>query len=120
MIKNKGGSFMSRKFLYIISIITLIISINLHGFEEGFIWGLKANFNETLTIPSINNSDLDKMGATFLKGSMGFTMDGEAELGYLFGVNSAELVYTAQSESEADLAEWYRAEIMEEHLRKYL
>ena len=78
---------MSRKFLYIISIITLIISINLHGFEEGFIWGLKANFNETLTIPSINNSDLDKMGATFMKGSIGFTMDGEAELGYLFGVD---------------------------------
>lgn len=78
---------MSRKFLYIISIITLIISINLYGFEEGFIWSLKANFNETLTIPSINNSDLDKMGATFLKGSMGFTMDGEAELGYLFGVD---------------------------------
>ena len=87
MIKNKGGSFMSRKFLYIISIITLIISINLHGFEEGFIWGLKANFNESLTIPSINNSDLDKMGATFMKGSIGFTMDGEAELGYLFGVD---------------------------------
>lgn len=82
---------MNRKFLSnIISIIILTISlnsINLYGFEEGFIWGLRANFNESLTLPSINNSDLDKMGATFLKGSMGFTMDGEAELGYLFGVD---------------------------------
>lgn len=78
---------MNRKFLFIVSIITLIISINAHGFDEGFIWSLKANFNESLTIPSINNSDLDKMGASFLKGSMGFTMDGEAELGYLFGVD---------------------------------
>lgn len=78
---------MSRKFLYIISIITLIISINLCGFEEGFIWGLRANFNESLTIPSISQADLNKMGATFMKGSIGFTMDGEAELGYLFGVD---------------------------------
>lgn len=86
-VKIKKGCFMNRKFLFIVSIITLIISINAHGFDEGFIWSLKANFNESLTIPSINNSDLDKMGATFLKGSMGFTMDGEAELGYLFGVD---------------------------------
>ena len=78
---------MSRKFLYIISIITLIISINLYGFEEGFIWNLKVNFSESLTIPSISQTDLDKMGASFLKGSMGFIIDGEAELGYLFGVD---------------------------------
>lgn len=76
---------MNKRILAIIVLIT--ISINLHGFDEGFIWSLKANFNESLTIPSINNSDLDKMGASFLKGSMGFTMDGEAELGYLFGVD---------------------------------
>lgn len=84
----KNGCFMNKKILaIIISITILTISINLYGFEEGFIWSLRANFNESLTIPSINNSDLDKMGASFLKGSMGFTMDGEAELGYLFGVD---------------------------------
>ena len=76
---------MKKKFLAII--ILIVISLNLYGFEEGFIWGLRANFNESLTIPSINNSDMDKMGASFMKGSMGFTMDGEAELGYLFGVD---------------------------------
>ena len=77
---------MKRKFLsVIISIITLIISINLYGFEEGFIWGLRANFNGSLTLPSISQEDLDKMGAASMKGAVGYTMDGEAELGYLFG-----------------------------------
>ncbi|WP_297296383.1 hypothetical protein [uncultured Brachyspira sp.] len=56
-----------------------------YGFEEGFIWALKANFNGTATMPSISQEDLDKIGAAFMKGSVGYTMDGEAELGYLFG-----------------------------------
>ena len=86
-VKIKKGCFMNRKFLFIVSIITLIISINAHGFDEGFIWSLKANFNEGLTIPSISQSDLDKLGAAYMKGAMGFSMDGEAELGYLFGVD---------------------------------
>lgn len=82
---------MNRKFLSnIISIIILTISlnsINLYGFEEGFIWGLRANFNGSATLPSISQEDLNKMGASFMKGSVGYTMDGEAELGYLFGVD---------------------------------
>lgn len=86
-VKIKKGCFMNRKFLFIVSIITLIISINAHGFDEGFIWSLRANFNEGLTIPSISQSDLDKLGAAYMKGAMGFSMDGEAELGYLFGVD---------------------------------
>lgn len=56
-----------------------------YGFDEGFIWALKANFNGTATMPSISASDLDKLGAAYMKGSVGYTMDGEAELGYLFG-----------------------------------
>ena len=56
-----------------------------YGFEEGFIWALKANFNGTATLPSISKSDLDMIGAAYMKGSVGYTMDGEAELGYLFG-----------------------------------
>lgn len=82
---------MNRKFLSnIISIIIFTISlnsINLYGFEEGFIWGLRANFNGSATLPSISQEDLNKMGASFMKGSIGYTMDGEAELGYLFGVD---------------------------------
>ncbi len=57
----------------------------LYSFEEGFIWGLRANFNGSLTLPSISQEDLNKMGAAYMKGAVGYTMDGEAELGYLFG-----------------------------------
>ena len=56
-----------------------------YGFDEGFIWALKANFNGTATLPSISKSDLAKLGAAYMKGGVGYTMDGEAELGYLFG-----------------------------------
>ncbi|WP_300366908.1 hypothetical protein [Brachyspira sp.] len=56
-----------------------------YGFDEGFIWALRVNFNGTVTLPSINASDIDKIGAAYMKGGVGYTMDGEAELGYLFG-----------------------------------
>ena len=73
---------MNRKFLVVM--LFMITSI-LYSFEEGFIWGLRANFNGSLTLPSISQEDLDKMGAASRKGAVGYTMDGEAELGYLFG-----------------------------------
>lgn len=56
-----------------------------YGFDEGFIWALKANFNGSATLPSISKEDLAKLGAGYMKGGVGYTMDGEAELGYLFG-----------------------------------
>lgn len=73
---------MNRKFLVVM--LFMITSI-LYSFEEGFIWGLRANFNGSLTLPSISQEDLDKMRAASMKGAVGYTMDGEAELGYLFG-----------------------------------
>lgn len=56
----------------------------LSALETGFVWALRANFNGTATLPSINANDMDKLGAQFMKGAVGYTMDGEAELGYLF------------------------------------
>ena len=56
-----------------------------YGFDEGFIWALKANFNGSATMPSISDEDLSKIGAGYMKGGVGYTIDGEAELGYLFG-----------------------------------
>lgn len=73
---------MNRKFLVVMLFMTTSI---LYSFEEGFIWGLRANFNGSLTLPSISQEDLDKIGAASMKGAVGYTMDGEAELGYLFG-----------------------------------
>ena len=83
--KNYKDVFVNRKFSAII--ISIIVSLNLYGFEEGFIWGLRANFNGSATLPSISQEDLNKLGAAYMKGSVGYTMDGEAELGYLFGVD---------------------------------
>ena len=68
-----------------INILLLASFSAAYGFDEGFIWALKANFNGTATMPSISKDDLDKIGAAYMKGGVGYTMDGEAELGYLFG-----------------------------------
>ncbi|WP_295297918.1 hypothetical protein [uncultured Brachyspira sp.] len=74
---------MEKKISFII--IFFVMALNLYSFDEGFVWALKANFNGTATLPSISDSDLDKLGAAYMKGAVGYTMDGEAELGYLFG-----------------------------------
>ena len=66
-------------------IMFFVTALNLYSFDEGFVWALKANFNGTATMPSISQEDLKKIGAAYMKGSIGYTMDGEAELGYLFG-----------------------------------
>ncbi|MEI0549065.1 hypothetical protein R4K89_01995 [Brachyspira intermedia] len=68
-----------------INILLLASFSAAYGFDEGFIWALKANFNGTATMPSISDEDLYKIGATYMEGGVGYTMDGEAELGYLFG-----------------------------------
>lgn len=70
---------------YVIIAVLLCAVIPVFAFDEGFVWGMKANFNGTATLPSISQSDLDKLGAAYMKGAVGYTMDGEAELGYLFG-----------------------------------
>ena len=73
---------MKKIFIYILMLASFSAA---YGFDEGFIWALKANFNGTATMPSISKDDLNKIGAAYMKGSVGYTMDGEAELGYLFG-----------------------------------
>ncbi|MBQ9238696.1 MAG: hypothetical protein IJ191_05200 [Treponema sp.] len=76
-----------RKQIYILA---ALLTVSLCGryraqaIETGFVWALRANFNGTATLPSINKSDLEKIAAEFMKGAVGYTMDGEAELGYLF------------------------------------
>lgn len=74
---------MRKKILAII--VFTIASLNLYCFDEGFIWGLRVNLGGSMTLPSISKADLNKLGAAYMKGSIGLTVDGEAELGYLFG-----------------------------------
>lgn len=69
----------------LVSIFLMIFMVNAHAFEEGFIWGFKANAFGGVTLPSINNDDLGLMGAEFMKGGMGLYYDGEVDLGYIFG-----------------------------------
>lgn len=73
-----------RRFL-ICLLLSLFSAMNLSAFEEGFIWGIKANAFGGVTMPAINQDDLDKMGADFMKGGMGLFFDGEIDLGYVFG-----------------------------------
>ncbi|WP_300752629.1 hypothetical protein [uncultured Brachyspira sp.] len=73
---------MKKIFIYIFMAASFSVA---YGFDEGFIWALKANFNGSATMPSISDEDLSKIGAGYMKGGVGYTMDGEAELGYLFG-----------------------------------
>lgn len=77
---------MKKRGFLVYLVLFIFIAMNASAFEDGFVWGLKANFSGSATLPSINNEDLDKLGAAFMRGGMGFFMDGEAELGYVFGM----------------------------------
>ena len=70
--------------LILASIILINIS-SLYSFTNGFIWAAKFNFNGSATIPSIGKEDLNKTGIEYFKGSVGYSLNGELELGYLFG-----------------------------------
>ena len=54
------------------------------SFEEGFTLGLRANFSGSYTNPSLNEADKGYLGASFMRGMVGFIMNGEAELTYIF------------------------------------
>lgn len=73
-----------KKVLIIFAAIFINLS-NLYSFTNGFVWSAKFNFNGSATIPSINKEDLNKMGVDYFKGSVGYSLNGELELGYLFG-----------------------------------
>ena len=73
-----------KKILIFISIIFVSFT-NLYSFTNGFIWAIKFNFNGSATIPFINKEDLNKTGIEEFKGGVGYSLNGELELGYLFG-----------------------------------
>ena len=75
---------MNRSIIFISIFVSMIFS-NVHAHDNGFVLNLKANFSGTQTLPSISDADLALMGASYMKGMMGFIMDGEAEFGYIFG-----------------------------------
>ena len=76
-----------KKVTFIFTIMITLCAMHLSAVENGFMWTFRANFNGTASLPSINQEDLDKLGAAYMKPVVGYTMDGEIEVGYLFGTN---------------------------------
>lgn len=74
-----------KRTLIFASILISMFFVNVHAHDNGFVLNLKANFSGSQTLPSINQADLDTIGASYMEGMMGFIIDGEAELGYIFG-----------------------------------
>lgn len=65
--------------------ILCLSSLPIFAFDEGFVLGMKVLFSGSATRPHINDADLEEMGASFLKGSVGFITSGEFDLTYIFG-----------------------------------
>ncbi|MGF7110134.1 hypothetical protein [Treponema pedis] len=67
-------------FIFLFAMSTMHIS----AFDKGFTLGFKANFTGSYTDPHINEADKKYLGAAYIKGMLGFVMNGEAELTYIF------------------------------------
>ena len=68
----------------VLLVAVLCVLGNVHAFESGWLLNMKAHVGGSLTVPSISESDLSKMGANKMKGMTGFIGGGRAEVGYLF------------------------------------
>ncbi|UTC62187.1 hypothetical protein E4O05_11840 [Treponema sp. OMZ 787] len=71
-----------RKFILLVMFV--FVSFSAFAFEKGFTLGLKANFSGSFTDPHINEADKRYLGADFMRGMVGFIMNGDAELTYIF------------------------------------
>ena len=65
-------------------VMFVFISFSAFAFNEGFTLGLRANFSGSYTDPYINEADKKYLGADFMHGMVGFIMNGDAELTYIF------------------------------------
>lgn len=65
-------------------IIFVCLGLSAFSFEEGFTLGLRANFSGSYTDPHINEADMKYLGADFMRGMVGFIVNGDAELTYIF------------------------------------
>lgn len=68
----------------ITSAFLFLFLFSLNAFDSGLVLGLRAYFSGSKTDPHISQTDLDKMGASFLLGNVGFVMSGEFDLCYIF------------------------------------
>lgn len=71
-----------KKIIFLVMFV--FVSFSAFAFEKGFTLGLRANFSGSYTDPHINEADKKYLGADFMRGMVGFIMNGEAELTYIF------------------------------------
>lgn len=72
-----------KRFCFIVAFAVASIA-SAFAFEDGWILNMKANVGGSLTVPSISDEDLGKMGANKMEGMLGFIGAGKAEVGYIF------------------------------------
>ena len=72
------------KNIAVVLVTLLLILGNASAFEQGWVLNMKGNVGGSLTIPSISDADLAKMGANKMAGMVGFVGGGKAEVGYIF------------------------------------
>lgn len=71
----------------LIIFMLLVFSVNIFAFEEGWVFQVQANVGGSSTIPSISKDDLNKLGASYMKGMTGFVNSGEVQVGYIFDID---------------------------------
>lgn len=65
-------------------LLLMVAFVQLFAFDSGFILGLRANLTGSLTDPKISKEDMDFLGGSGMRGTLGYVTVGEAELTYLF------------------------------------
>ncbi len=68
----------------IITLTLLCMNMAVFAFDDGFVFGMKARFSGSHTLPHISDADKDNLHVQAVKGLTGFIMDGEFEFGYIF------------------------------------
>ncbi len=76
---------MNKKVVFSFLIICTVSSFcSVYAFDKGWVLNMRAEVGGSYTIPSISESDLQKLGANKMDGMIGFLAGGEAEIGYIF------------------------------------
>lgn len=73
-----------RKYFKAVALLLLCATATLSAFESGWVLNMNGNVGGSLTIPSISDSDLSKMGANKMEGMLGYIGGGAVQVGYLF------------------------------------
>ncbi len=77
------------KKLFLVMFIVIFNGVTLFAFSDAWVLNLKAEVGGSYTIPSISQSDLDKLCAKEMTGMLGFVAGGSLEVGYIWSTEKA-------------------------------